>query len=1391
MSLRLRQTSSSLNLLRRALWVVALSLAFSHSSLFAQSARALVVDGNGPWRDAQWGYTAGQFTALLTEAGYSVSTVAPEDIASATASSDLLLAVPSLESLPVEAMSAVIAFSAAGGELMASGGEPFRNPLYRGPDGSWVGASGYQAATGSPPSQTLQYTYVPTYSPSQLQYTTVAGTRVPILTRRGLFGAFAMRTKVIGDVLAPAALVYSDLSPAFSSFPVMRRLAVWLPSPSISEPYRTQLVTALRNAIGGVHLQGAGPTLAMWLPGETIAGQARFINMSKAAVNATLVWSIAGGAASLPQSPMAVTIAGEGTSNLTLKFPALPNGDYTLHFDLKVKDSVVDSIETPLRIFDPAASRQPSQKIKAIDGSFYADGKRVFLHGVNYWPRYAANTNWLTPELYDPVQIEADLSVMESLHFNLVNLRYIGPFLALDQVWAPQARSLIDFLERCRNHHIWARIDLPTMMYNNAYGGTLIPLVGAFLNEAFLPGNDRVFAYDLLWEPFIGMENSGGYSGIIDGRAITQGTGRVALDSEWRAWVNDQYGSLANAIPIWGVAPPLDTNGQLTNPTDQQMTEDGPWRIMVAAYRRFADDYLGRNIGSAVREIRRSDPDTLVTYRNWLAMTAAGNASMGYDLGTGAAHLDFVSPEKYELSMWPETRNWGFTTAYGRYRTGGKPVQWVEFGYDIGAGGLTNRVNQTSFCDGFLRLVSEDGSSADTVWWWPGGIYVLSQQDFGIIDPDGTPRGCAQAMAEWGAKFEKTPPAPGSDFVTLAVDRDADARGQYGLFLKWSDQYVSARESGRGLKLTDDGTGSDTATMPVVQVGNAPYAGAGPLKFANAEFGGMHVTCPGVDTIVENGAQVPVPSGAECQVTATMVNTGEATWLPTASSRGGVFLRTTAGNASLMTSLAALQRTALAPLQIKIDQGDVLLTGRMSIQGVGDFGEVLRVMLVVAQDGAACAASITPGESVSAPAIGSTGTINVTAGANCDWSATSVEPWVSFAPSTGPGSAKLTYSIGQNVGPARLGSVLIAGHSLTVTQAGANPSFASAPSVSPTSLDFGPVSLGTTGAARIVTVKNTSAAPLILNFINIGGTNSGDFAQSNTCGSTLAGGGSCSIAVRFSPAKAGPRAASLFIGSTVIGLSGAGVGTGAVPVVYGIADAWNYTSGSAPGRWGASGGSNLAPCAEVATLGLRDTLPTELGGVRVTINGAPAALSFAGPSQINALVPSSIGPGPTSVVVEVNGVASNAFLATAKTTQPAILAVPNADGSMFSVTAALQGTGFLVGNRGVDPRVNRGAFPGEIVDLYMLGLGATQDPSAFVTDRPFAGAFPIGALLTARVGGLAARVIFAGLTSPGLYLVRIEIPSGLAAGNQPVEVSLGQSPANTTSPFLTLTIQNQ
>lgn len=226
------------------------------------------------------------------------------------------------------------------------------------------------------------------------------------------------------------------------------------------------------------------------------------------------------------------------------------------------------------------------------------------------------------------------------------------------------------------------------------------------------------------------------------------------------------------------------------------------------------------------------------------------------------------------------------------------------------------------------------------------------------------------------------------------------------------------------------------------------------------------------------------------------------------------------------------------------------------------------------------------------------------------------------------------------------------------------------------------------------------------------------------------------------------------------------------PAIQAIVDAWTYSSRIAPGEWVTITGTELSGGPpRVWNLAGTQRLPPTLGDVVVTFNGTPAALSYVSPTQINALVPAAVAPGPVQVVVQANGVNRAPFSATATATQPSVYALPGAGGVTFFVTAALAGTSTLIGNSAVDPRVLRAAQSGDTLDLYMIGLGSTADPSSFITDQLFAGAFPLTAQVNATIGGKPAPVAFAGLTSPGLYLVRITVPSGLAQGTQPIQVS--------------------
>ncbi len=84
-------------------------------------------------------------------------------------------------------------------------------------------------------------------------------------------------------------------------------------------------------------------------------------------------------------------------------------------------------------------------------------------------------------------------------------------------------------------------------------------------------------------------------------------------------------------------------------------------------------------------------------------------------------------------------------------------------------------------------------------------------------------------------------------------------------------------------------------------------------------------------------------------------------------------------------------------------------------------------------------------------------------------------------------------------------------------------------SLSATQLNFGAQTVGTRSAPMSFTLTNKGAHALTVSGIVIAGTNIGDFAESNNCGSSVASGGACTITSFFAPKVVGHRSAYIRI----------------------------------------------------------------------------------------------------------------------------------------------------------------------------------------------------------------------------------------------------------------------
>jgi uncharacterized protein (TIGR03437 family) len=173
-------------------------------------------------------------------------------------------------------------------------------------------------------------------------------------------------------------------------------------------------------------------------------------------------------------------------------------------------------------------------------------------------------------------------------------------------------------------------------------------------------------------------------------------------------------------------------------------------------------------------------------------------------------------------------------------------------------------------------------------------------------------------------------------------------------------------------------------------------------------------------------------------------------------------------------------------------------------------------------------------------------------------------------------------------------------------------------------------------------------------------------------------------------------------------------------------------------------------------------MPTELGGVSVTVNGKPAYIYFVSPAQVNVLTPLDSTIGPVAVVVNNGTATSAAFTVNMQAASPGFLrfgdgihiAAEHADYSLLG-PASMSVPGYTF----------TPATPGETILLFGDGFGV---PASTLT----AGSeYQTGALPTlphVTFCGATATVQYAGLISPGLYQINVVVPASDCNGDNAV-----------------------
>ena len=219
----------------------------------------------------------------------------------------------------------------------------------------------------------------------------------------------------------------------------------------------------------------------------------------------------------------------------------------------------------------------------------------------------------------------------------------------------------------------------------------------------------------------------------------------------------------------------------------------------------------------------------------------------------------------------------------------------------------------------------------------------------------------------------------------------------------------------------------------------------------------------------------------------------------------------------------------------------------------------------------------------------------------------------------------------------------------------------------------------------------------------------------------------------------------------------------ATPTITFVANAEGGVATIAPNTWVAISGSNLGPAGDTRTWGnsdfVDDQLPTSLDGLSVTVNGVPAYVYYISPTQVNILTPPNAISGSVPVQVSDNGVISANFMVQAQAESPSFFVF-----GAGPYIAAIHADGSYLGPTSLYPGLTTPAHPGETIVLYANGFGSTSIPVVSGSETQSGTLSPTPVI---TIGGVAAKVTFAGLVYPGEFQFNVVVPPSLANGDQP------------------------
>ncbi len=723
------------------------------------------------------------------------------------------------------------------------------------------------------------------------------------------------------------------------------------------EGMRDILEQLLRAMQRGLYLFEAGSDRHVASAHEKIHVGAKVMNLTMDYRTVTVEFSVQKDGQTVHTRTFADLAHAADFTSFSFEYETEELGEYTVETRLIYENTVIDRITHTFSVAEKYIGK-PEEFVQVQDGEFVLGGKQWRAFGIDYWPLYTAGLEWneywygwLDRRTYDPVEIERDLALLEEMGINCLCTRLDGNPLS------HCVDTMKDFILRCRRHGFKLMVSFCNATGPQNFQGNAFE---RYLKDTWLLDEPVLFAHDIGWEVGAKFFNSVHIN---------------MRDGAWAQWLIDNYGSVENAEKDWGVPVDRTDYGQIIAPPSAQFAKEGPWRIKVCAYRRFLVEYISRKWNDCLTQMRKIDPKHLYTCR-----TGAIRGDLTMAMNSGVKHLDFTTPEGWRMP----NDDAGVMHAYViplamKMYAGGKPTMWAEYGYsacemgwrdfawDYEKLGPVDRgeKDQQAWFHRFFSTHKDADINGTAPWWFPGGLRYSELSWCGCCAQDGQLLPWAKEYQELGKWFKEPVQKKEPDYyVTLDDEQYASF---WGHFL-WGDEkpgdkdlpvdfnynrmtgevrgeaslaVAEALANGKKIAFRTPGTGTTSATMPMVAVGNVPLTGNNPPKYLNAEFNYLEIA-------LENGERIQAKDGARIcansiRLRANVGNIQHATWLkPEKEQFGGVYL-TANGTCVPITENTPYLADAVTEWMTLTAPGEYVL--QMEAKGIGAFGEKWRIIL--------------------------------------------------------------------------------------------------------------------------------------------------------------------------------------------------------------------------------------------------------------------------------------------------------------------------------------------------------------------------------------------------------------------------------------------------------------